>query len=83
MAINSFTRNKDYFIVSLFLASEYYHQESQNAPRRQLHFTSDHGNDSRVPSTELPCGIMQRLQANMRKARYCLFNTAGSSSSQI
>ncbi|KAJ7378864.1 hypothetical protein OS493_020466 [Desmophyllum pertusum] len=50
-------------------ASEYYLQESQTAPRRQLCFTEDHKpnqerNDSQKLSSAPPCGIQQRLQAN-------------------
>lgn len=63
--------------ISLFLASEYYRQDSQNAPRRQLCFTWDNKNDSQALSSEPPaCGIKQRLQVNMGKTRYCMLSQA-------
>ena len=59
----------------VLLASEYYLQESQSVLRRQLCFTGDDKNDSEdAESSKFHCGIKQRLQANMRKARYYICN---------
>ncbi|KAL9982361.1 hypothetical protein ACROYT_G004393 [Oculina patagonica] len=51
-------------------ASEYYHQRSQDVPRRQLSFAGDQTSDDvQKLSMAPPCGIQQRLQANAAAPR--------------